>query len=335
MLKDWLRLSEYVSEHPLVGQVFEHFLRSEGTNIHLPCHWACHLRLDNRRSLTRGQCRCLNCVGSHHLLLSQLSPPIKVREQNGVGTFRYRKRVAREWQIKPADAEPTLPPTKHVVRVWQGHGESLAFAWKGPWPMTGAVCPHHTETSNLPQVVQVTQERVGVFVGTRTPGGVRMEAVPLVDQNSLCPFKDERVCVREALEDTHRAERKPPRELDHRLGDVPRSVRIRQESHLLWQNTRFGHNRQPFTKLRLLELLLPLQFLEQKRQVTQVVRVDRQFRKREHVGHRFTDTHTHTAVTSGSTKRFPHPVGRLLKRRNRECTPIDNNSKEWVARDEL
>jgi len=201
--------------------------------------------------------------------------------------------------------------------------------------MTGAICPHHAVAINRPQVAQVTQERVGVLVGACTPGGVRMEAVPLVDQNSLCTFEDEWMLVREAFEDTHRAERKPPRELDHRLGDVPRSVRIRQESHLLWQNTRFGHNRQPFTKLRLLELLLPLQFLEQKRQVTQVVRVDRQFRKREHVGHRFTDTHTHTAVTSGSTKRFPHPVGCLLKRRNRERTTIDNHSREWVAGDEL
>src|SRR3989344_2436741 len=321
MLKDWLGLSEYVSKHLLVVQVFERLLRSEGTNIHLPCHRACHLHFDNRRSLTRGQCRCVHRVRRHHLLLPEMCPAIKVREQNGVGTFRYRQCVAREWQIKPPHAEPTLPPTKHVVRVWQGHGESLVFAWKRPWPMTRAVCPHHTVASNLPQVVEIAQERVGVLVGTRTPGGIRMEAVPLVDQDTLCTFEDERMLVREALEDTHRAERKPLRELDHRLGDVPRGARIRQQSHLLWQNTRFSHDRESVTKLRLLELLLPLELLKQKRQVTQVVRIDRQFRKREHVGHRFTDTHTHTAVTSGSTKRFPHPVGCLLKRRNRERTP--------------
>src|SRR3989344_4314681 len=156
MLKDWLGLSEYVSKHLLVVQVFERLLRSEGTNIHLPCHRACHLHFDNRRSLTRGQCRCVHRVRRHHLLLPEMCPAIKVREQNGVGTFRYRTRVAREWQFKPADAEPTLPPTKHVVRVWQGHGESMLFARERPWSMTRAVGAHHSVPSHWSLVAQVT-----------------------------------------------------------------------------------------------------------------------------------------------------------------------------------
>jgi hypothetical protein len=101
-----------------------------------------------------------------------------------------RQRVAEHDQIEPTDPECPLQRVGAVVRIGETLGQLGIFGDKRTGAVAGHIGAEGADAADLAEVGAFAQEGQGVGEGCGAPGGVGVEAVPLIQQHALGAFED-------------------------------------------------------------------------------------------------------------------------------------------------
>ncbi|GAB5547355.1 MAG: hypothetical protein SangKO_071150 [Sandaracinaceae bacterium] len=228
-----------------------------------------------------------------------------------------RERVAEERQVEPAAAEAALPADVVVVRL----GDVLQRVHLGgerPCAVAGGVAPQDAEALDL--AVPAVEEREGVLRRAGAPGGVRVEAAPLVQQHTLRALEDQLGLAREdprevfGVHDDPRGEQRAERV-------EPGCVRARGQQRLS-----LGHPAR--IAARAVELRgAPVAQLgeatRETRAVSQIAHAEGQARRLEGRPHRLADAHPGRAVGRVAARDLSQPAERLVMGRGHEGALVD------------
>ena len=131
---------------------------------------------------------------------------VEVRDRERVDRAGDRERVAGGDGVERADPEPALPPGVGVVGLGEAGAKRGVVGDERPGAVAGEIGAEDADAGAPAVVAGLVEQRVGVGERGGAPGGVGVEAEPLVEQNTLRGLEEDRAgrgehCVDSAVVD--------------------------------------------------------------------------------------------------------------------------------------